>query len=290
MGKLTVVTWNSAGETRGAARGLAEALDTLAGNGRTADVIVVQGTGARPNGPVHRMLAGLGKPYHAAPAHATEGGADDRGYLLLTRDGIGGQHTFHRADLATDPGLRRWLGGLPGPEKASAEAQLAAMGMPATAMLCVGATTVRLLTWRVPRGPGRLLPSVTLSGGANPDALLLYQQSGLATVATARSFGLFAGDLGVTADAFNAGAGFGPLRCLLPGYGGVASGLQYLIGHGRLTRPDPGMPITMAEYVPVSGHVHAVLCATATWQSPGPVRRIPPVRCRRVARPSTSDS
>ncbi len=276
MGKLTVVTWNSQGETRHTASRLADALDTLATLGHTADVIVVQGADNRPGGRVYQMLAGLGHPYHPAPAHAAEG-TGVGGYLLHTRAGIGGQETFRRADLATDPGLRHWLDNQPRPDRTTAHAELAAMGMPATAALRVGATTVRLLTWRVPRGPGRLLHTTTLAGGANPDAFLLYQHSTLAAAAQQHGIEIIAGDIGVTADTFNTAAldtEAEPLPCLLPGYGGVASGLQHIIGHGRTTRPDLScLPITTAEYVPIPGHTHAVLCATTTWPTRTPTRR-----------------
>lgn len=271
MAKINVITWNGMGETRQGAQELANAVNTLAGQGWLADVIVVQQANPVPDGHIHDMLARLGGPYQPRPAHVPAGGRGRDGYLLLTRSRIAGQGTFARVDLAADRGLCDWLGRhLTGPEQADAADELATMEMPALATLAFGGVQVKFLTWRVPRGPGRLLQPIRWGAEANPDAFLFLQNSDLSTTLGdpgANNLSVIAGDINVTAAAINADSGTHPSRRILPGFVGVSNNLQHIIGHGHPQQPYPSFPIHQAGYFPVPGHAHAVLYATAVWQT-----------------------
>ncbi len=109
MPSLNVLTWNSTGETGQGAFDLQNVIQYLVASNWQPHVIVVQEANAAPGGAIYNMLAGLGAAYNQPPAHTVEGGPGGRGYLLTTHNSVGGQGTFARYDLATDPLLQAWM-------------------------------------------------------------------------------------------------------------------------------------------------------------------------------------
>ncbi|MFE7753339.1 hypothetical protein [Streptomyces sp. NPDC057428] len=263
MPNLNVLTWNSTGETVQGALGLRQVIQHLAANNSRPHVIVIQEAHASPGGPVYDMLAGLGAPYNG-PAHATEGVPGGRGYLLATHDGVGGQATFARCDLAADQGLQGWLNDhLVGWARTDADQELAGMRMPATANLTFHGTRVRFMTWHAPLGPGRLLPGTL--GEANPDAYLFLQRSSAYTALSGPDpggLGLIAGDLNVTVQQLNTKTGLRDLPMLLPGWAGVSNKLDHIVGHSPAGQHSPAF--SGAGNFLASG-AHNVLISSVIW-------------------------
>ncbi|MDC0749247.1 hypothetical protein [Polyangium mundeleinium] len=263
MPNLNVITWNSTGETPQGAADLLDVINHLTTNGWLPDLIVIQEANAAPGGPIYQMLQGLGAAYNQPPAHATEGCPGGRGYILLLRIGIGGQGSFATADLANDQALLNWMNiHLSLAARQIALAELATMRMPAMATLTVGGRNVPFLTWHAPRGPGQVLTGATLGGGANPDAYLFLQNSGIYGPLVApgpNNLGLIAGDLNVNVATLNHNTGIPALPYILPGFVGVSDNLDHILGHANAGGAPP--TFSGSGHFPASG-THNILVST----------------------------
>lgn len=266
MPNLNVITWNSTGETAQGAADLQDVINYMTAGGLQPHLVVVQEANAAAGGLIYQMLAGLGLAYNQPPAHAIEGGPGGRGYLLLTRHTVAGQGTFVRTDLAADWVLQNWMNThLSLAARNIAYNELASMRMPATAALMIGRVNAPFLTWHAPRGPGQVLAAATLQGGANPDAYLFLQNSGVYLPLTGpgvNNLGLVAGDLNVTVEALNSNTGIPALPYILRNFVGVSDNLDHIVGH-----PNPGQANpthTNSGNFPATG-THNILVSTVNW-------------------------
>lgn len=264
MPNLNVISWNSTGESADGAARLREVIDWVAGHGWQPHVIVIQEANQAPGSPIYQMLAGLGNAYNQPPSHAVEGGPYGRGYLMLTHTSVVMASAFSRYDLGQDAQLLALINQFQGQWKQIALDELRDMRMPAVAGMFFHGAAVGFLTWHTPRGPGQVLQGVTLDGGANPDAFLFLQNSGLYTQLTAPgigNLGVIAGDLNVTVQQLNGYVGQPGLAYILPGWVGLSNKLDHIVGH-----PQQGQPVNF----PTGGHydapgTHDILVATASW-------------------------
>jgi hypothetical protein len=267
MPNLNVITWNSRGETAGAAADLLGVINYLTASGWQPHVVVVQEANAAAGGAIYQMLAGLGGAYNQPPTHAVEGGPHGRGYILTTHASVTGQGTFGRYDLASDWLLQQWIqASLSLAARQIATQELATMRMPATANLGFQGRNVPFLTWHVPRGPGQVQNGATLGGGANPDAFLFLQQSGLYQGLVApgmNNLGMIAGDLNVTVQQLNSPTGIPSLPNILPTWVGVSDHLDHILAHEHAGQPSP--TFSNSGNFPSPNSDHNILVSTVTW-------------------------
>lgn len=110
-----------------------------------------------------------------------------------------------------------------------------------------------------------MLTGFTLQGGANPDAFLFLQNSGLYATLTAPgagNLGLIAGDLNITVQEINRRTGNADLPEVLPGWVGLSNHLDHVIGHSQPGQADPRFPRGWNFEAPGT---HAILAATVSW-------------------------
>lgn len=265
MPSVNVLTWNSTGESAAGAARLREVINYLVTNGWQPQVIVIQEAAQAPGGLIYQMLAGLGNAYHQPPSHAAEGGPGGRGYLLLVHASGTIQTAFGQADPGLDPQLLGIINGLPPRPRQIALDELRDMRRPAAAGLNFGGARMAFLTWHTPRGPGQLLAGLTLQGGANPDAFWFLQNTGFyAALAApgAGNLGLIAGDLNITVKEINRNTGSPDLPYVLPGWSGLSSNLDHIVGHGEPFQPEP--VFTNGGNFDAPG-THAILIGTVNW-------------------------
>jgi hypothetical protein len=265
MSNLNVITWNSTGETQQGALDLYSVINYEVARMWQPHVIVVQEAKQAAGGEIYNMLQALGPAYNQPPSHAVEGGPYGRGYLMLTYRTVQFQTPFVRLDLGQDQTLLQLINNLPPQHKNTALQQLAAMRMPAGAVLLFGGATVPFVTWHVPRGPGVLLQGFTLQGGANPDAFWFLQNSGFYQQITnpgQNNLGVIAGDLNITVQEINGRTGHPALEEVLPGWDGVSDRLDHIVGHPQSGQPPPTFPY--AGNYAASG-THNILVGQVSW-------------------------
>ncbi|WP_261575075.1 hypothetical protein [Frankia gtarii] len=248
------------------ATALHEVINYLVGTGWQPHVIAIQEANSGSGGNIYAMLAGLGGAYNQPPVHATEGGSGGRGYLLITHNSVVGQGTFARTDLGTDWVLQQWIkASLSLPAQKIAADELAQMRMPAGAALAFQGRNVPFLTWHAPRGPGPILSSATLKGGANPDSYLFLQNSGVYLALAGpgvNNLAIIAADLNITVDQINASTGIPALPEVLDSWTGVSDNLDHIIGHPQAGQPVPAFQ-NSGNFLSVG--THRILVSTVVW-------------------------
>lgn len=265
MPSLNVITWNSTGESQPKADRLYEVIQYVTSRGWQPQAILVQEANAGPGGPIATMLANLAGGYVSPPARVREGGSHSRSYLLTTHASVQGQPSFAQANLATDGLLLTWIrNSMSLRMQQIAIDELQGMRMPAIALLGVGVSQVRLMTWHTPIGPGPILGG-TAAGGANLDAYLFLQHSGHYAQLNAPGAGnvsVIAGDLNTTRHGLQTPLNYPQLQHLLPGFDGFGFGLQHILGRTQAGQPAP--TVSNDGYFDAPGD-HKILVGTVNW-------------------------
>jgi len=270
MPSLNLMVWNSRGENAAKAAFLQNLiLNNPVVHGWQPDIIAIQEALAAPGGALWAMLAGLGNVaggnnYALNPPQfvALQG----EGYILKVSNNVAFARAFQRVNLAGDAGVVNAINTQMGPNKPTAQQEVAAMRQPGDAVLTAGGRRIPFMTWHAPRGPGQLLHGP--SAAVNYDAYYFLQSSNFYNGLCAPGAGnlsLIGGDLNVTPMDLAAPTGLpAPIDFLLPNWDGVSNGLDHLLARGD--GGAGGIHYQHAGHHATGGlSDHDVLVATVHW-------------------------
>ena len=236
MSPITILTWNSNGESAQKAECLRRVLHNLEQTqGFHPDVVLIQEANSQPGGEIARFLE-ESRAFQSPVQHTPEGGSQARSYLMAVAPRVHVRQPLQSHSLLDDPWVREWVAGsFPSPaQQRTVGQELAGFRHFAVAELRVDGIDVRLANWHAPRGPSAIgsVPS-QLPGGANPDAFLALAVSQLnhwLQDVPQGTFGVLAGDLNVQQAHIHQPVllASGEHFEVLQGWEGVGRGLDYV--------------------------------------------------------------